>query len=76
MKKLIKKVGLKDNDDINEINKKLEEYAKEEDKTFINTHELLVDEGCLLNEGYMVDSLHLNDEGYEFVSNTLIKYLK
>ena len=71
-----KLVGPRDNGDINEINEKLEEYAKEEGITFINTHELLVDEGCLLNEDYMVDSLHLNDEGYEFVSNTLIKYLK
>lgn len=71
-----KLVGPRDNGDINEINEKLEEYAKEEGITFINTHELLVDEDNLLNEDYTDDGLHLNDEGYEVVSEALIKYLK
>lgn len=71
-----KLVGSRDNGDINEINDKLEEYAKDEGITFINTHELLVDEDSLLNEDYTDDGLHLNDEGYEVVSEALIKYLK
>ena len=71
-----KLVGHRDNGDINEINEKLEEYAKEEGITFINTHELLVDEDSLLNEDYTDDGLHLNDEGYEVVSKALTKYLK
>lgn len=69
-------VGLRDNDDINEINEQIEEYADNEDITFINTHELLVDDDGLLNEDYTADGLHLNDKGYEVVSKTLKKYLK
>ena len=71
-----KLVEPRDNGDINEINEKLEEYANDEGITFINTHELLVDEDNLLNEDYTDDGLHLNDEGYEVVSEALIKYLK
>ena len=71
-----KLVEPRDNGDINEINEKLEEYANDEGITFINTHELLVDEDSLLNEDYTDDGLHLNDEGYEVVSEALIKYLK
>lgn len=70
-----KVVGARENDDINEINKEIEKYTKEEGITFINTHELLVDEDGLLKEDYTDDGLHLNEEGYEVVSKTLEKYL-
>ena len=70
-----KLVGARENDDINKINEEIEKYTKEQDITFIDTHELLVDEDGLLKEDYTDDGLHLNDEGYEVVSKTLEKYL-
>ena len=69
-------VGLRDNDDINEINKQIEEYAKNEGVTFLNTHELLIDDDGLLNEDYTADGLHLNDEGYEVVTEEIMEYLQ
>lgn len=69
-------VGLRDNDDINEINSQIEEYAKNEGVTFLNTHELLVDDDGLLNEDYTADGLHLNDKGYEVVTEEIMEYLE
>ena len=69
-------VGLRENDDINEINNQIEEYAKNENITFLNTHELLIDDDGLLNEDYTDDGLHLNDKGYEVVTEEIMEYLE
>ena len=68
-------VEARNNPDINEINEKIEKYAKESDITFINTHDKLVDSEGLLDENYTDDGLHLNDEGYKVVTEQLMKYI-
>lgn len=55
-------------DDINNVLKAVESI------TYIDMHPVLAVDG-LLNEGYTLDGLHFNDEGYEVVRNELIKYL-
>lgn len=63
------------NEDIKEINKQIEEYAKNENITFINIYDKLVDNEGLLNEDYTTDGLHINDNGYDVITKELKKYL-
>lgn len=68
-------VGTRKNEDIIEINKKLKEYCKTENYTYIDINKKLVNEDGLLNLDYSVEGLHLNDEGYEIVTQELNKYV-
>ena len=63
------------NEDIKEINNQLKKYAKEENITFINIYDKLVDDEGLLNEEYTTDGLHINENGYEVITKELKKYL-
>lgn len=63
------------NDDINEINEKLKEYCDDNNITYINTHDRLTDEDGKLKEEYTDDGLHLSEEGYEVVTDEIMKYL-
>lgn len=64
------------NEDIEEVNKKLKEYCKEKKITFIDTYEVLKDDEGKLKEEYSEDGLHLNDEGYEVITEKLKSYLR
>ena len=65
------------NEEIESINSELKKFCKEEDVTYINTYELLLDEdGEKLNEDYTKDGLHITDEGYEVITKELEKYMK
>ena len=66
----------RENEDIIAINEELEEYAEEENLTYIDIYNLLVTEDGVLNTEYTKDGLHLNDKGYDVVTKTLEKYLK
>ena len=68
-------VGKRNNDNIKEINKQLEEYCKEEKITYINLYKELQDNDGNLKEEYTKDGLHLSDEGYEKITEVLKKYI-
>lgn len=63
------------NEDIKEINKKIEEYCMEEDLTYIDLYSVLEDESGDLRAEYTNEGLHLSEEGYDIVTETLKKYL-
>ena len=65
----------RENDRIVEINKKIEEIVKDKEYIeYINIYDSLLKDG-VLNEEYSEDGLHLNDKGYEIVTNILKKYI-
>ena len=63
------------NEDIKEINKKIEEYCMEEDLTYIDLYSVLEDENGDLRAEYTNEGLNLSEEGYDIVTETLKKYL-
>ncbi len=63
------------NEDINKINKKLEDYCRENNITYINTHDILADEDGTLQKEYSKDGLHLTEKGYEVITKEIKKYL-
>lgn len=64
------------NDDIIDLNKKIEELCKKNKITYIDVYDSLLDEDGNLNREYSKEGLHLNDVGYLKVSETLSKYIK
>ena len=67
------------NEEIIEINKKLKKYCKDKDIVYIDLFQELVDEedeDIRIKDEYSEDGLHLTDEGYEIVTNKIMKYLK
>ena len=63
------------NDDIKEINEKLEDYCEDNDITYIDMYDLLKDKDDNFNSKYTKDGLHPNDDGYEVITKELKKYL-
>ncbi len=65
------------NDKRKEINKLLEEYCHEHDMIYIDMYPILKEsDGEEISEQYVKDGLHLNDKGYELISNELRKYMR
>lgn len=64
------------NEDVVEINKKLAQFAVEEDITYIDLYSELVGEDGLLKLEYTVDGLHISDEGYKVITDVLNRYMK
>lgn len=70
-----KNVKNKDNSRIVDINKKIKTKVKDIDYVeYINVYDKLIDEDKL-NKEYTEDGLHLNDKGYEIVTDVLKKYI-
>lgn len=72
-------VGIRTNQLIYEINQSLESYCEKQDITYIDLYPLLLDPESsedMLEDGYTEDGLHLNDSGYEVVTNEISKYIK
>lgn len=69
-------VGKREQEDIIEINKKLQEYCKKNNVTYINVFDQLTDEDGNLNLKYTKDGLHLNTLGYIKVTKTILPYLE
>ena len=63
------------NEDIRSINDKLEEYCHDEKITYIDLYDDLANDEESLKEEYTKDGLHLNDEGYDKVTEKIEKYL-
>ena len=71
--------GDRTNEVIVSINEELEKYCKDHDITFIDTYDLLLDSDSdedKIVEDYSKDGLHLTDEGYEVVTDEIMKYLQ
>ena len=65
----------RENGRIVELNKKIEEMVKDiEYVGYINIYDSLLKDNKLSDE-YSIDGLHLNDRGYEIVTNIIKKYL-
>lgn len=64
------------NEEIKEINEKLQSYCKEKNLTYIDVYSLLEDEDGNLKEEYTKEGLHLSEEGYEVVTKKLSTYLE
>ena len=58
-----------------DLNKELENLAKENEVKYINIYNLLV-KGESLNTNYTEDGLHLNDNGYKIVTKVIKKYIR
>ena len=68
-------VSTRDNERIVELNKKIKEEVKDiKYVEYINIYDSLLKDNKLSNE-YSIDGLHLNDRGYEIVTNIIKKYL-
>lgn len=65
----------KDNKKIIEINKMIKDYSLENHVFYIDVYSSLLDEDDNLDVRYTIDGLHLNDKGYEVVTEVLKKYL-
>ena len=70
-----KMVNVRKNDDIKEINEKLEDYCEDNDITYIDMYDLLKDDDDNFDSIYTDDGLHPNDEGYETITKKLKKYI-
>ena len=69
-------IGDRSNDEINELNEKLEQMAQEENITFLNVNHLLTDEKQELKAEYTADGLHPTIEGYLAVKDEIIQVLE
>lgn len=68
-------VDVRNNDDIMDINEKIKKYCDDNDYTYINMYDKLLDDDGNFNEEYTDDGLHPNGKGYEVITEELKKYL-
>ena len=68
--------GKRTNEDIMNVNSKLEEYCKKNDVVYIDIYNRLLDDGGNLKIEYTDDGLHLSPAGYSVVSDELKKYIE
>lgn len=69
-------VGERSNEDIKKMNDEIEKMCKEKKVTYIDMYSLLADEEDNLSIDYTVEGLHINDEGYEVITEELMKYIE
>ena len=65
-----------DNEKIIEVNDLLKDLAKDEKITYVDLYNKLIDDDGNLNISYTKDGLHISSEGYECITNELMKYIK
>lgn len=63
------------NEEIKEVNEKIEAYCNKENITYIDMYSLLEDENGNLKEEYTQEGLHLSEEGYRVVTEKITTYL-
>ena len=68
-------VGLRSNDQIQQVNQGLREIAKNEKLDYIDLYSALKDDQGNLKAEYTVDGLHLSDAGYQVVQEIIEPYL-
>lgn len=69
-------IGDRDNETINQLNQKLEKLASDEQITFLNVNEYLMNDQGELKNDYTSDGLHPNIAGYMAIRDQIIKELK
>lgn len=68
-------VETRTNDNIKDLNNKIEKICDNNKCTYINMYDNLTDKNGNMKRIYTVDGLHLNKIGYKVVTNKLTKYL-
>ena len=68
-------VEIRTNDNIKDLNNKIEKMCDNNKCTYINMYDDLTDKNGNMKRIYTVDGLHLNKIGYKVLTNKLIKYL-
>lgn len=68
-------VDVRNNDDIMEINEKIKKYCDDNNYTYINMYDKLLDDDGNFNEEFTDDGLHPNSRGYEVITEEIKKYL-
>lgn len=68
-------VGIRKNETITEINGVLQKYCEENNVTYINLYDKLVDKEGNLNIDYTKEGLHITDEGYKVITKELESYI-
>lgn len=63
------------NDKIQTVNKAMKEYCLDNDVTYIDMYNELIDEDGELDEKLTKDGLHPNDLGYGRISQVLLRYI-
>ena len=63
------------NEEIKEVNEKVESYCNDNDVTYINMYDLLSDNDGNFNEAYTNDGLHPNTLGYVVITKKLMEYM-
>lgn len=63
------------NEEIKEVNEKVESYCKDNDVTYIDMYDLLSDGNGNFNESYTNDGLHPNTLGYIVITKKLMEYM-
>lgn len=71
-----KTVGKRTNESIQRVNKQIKSICKEQDVTYINMYDELVDEAGNLSLQYTQDGLHISDLGYLKITRKLLTYLE
>ena len=64
------------NETISELNSKIKELCYQENVTYINVYDKLLDDEGKLKEKYTTDGLHISHLGYLRISAILNKYIK
>ena len=64
-------VGIRTNEKIISINKKIKELCNDEKITYVNMYDLLTDDDGNLNTEYTKEGLHISDKGYEFITKII-----
>ena len=68
-------VDVRNNDDIMDINEKIEKYCDDNGYNYINMYDKLLDDDGNFNEEFTDDGLHPNSRGYEVITEEIKKYL-
>lgn len=68
-------VAKRTNKNISKINEGIKAICEEKDVQYIDMYSLLVDEEGNLNVDYTTEGLHISAEGYEVITNELMKYI-
>lgn len=68
-------VGSRNNKEVKELNKKLEDYCDANDIEYIDIYSELVDNNGNLNLKYTTEGLHISHTGYLKITKILYKYL-
>lgn len=70
------KEKVRSNELIKAINEDIKKICKENNVTYINTYDLLIDEDGNLKDEYSNDGLHLTEKGYDVVTSKIKPYLQ